>query len=303
MLRRFMESLRGPQSSPLEKSHECLSIYLEELDQILSDYDIDEVYLQCSDGSEILQADGNGSTRTIAWRREKMSEFLTELSWETRVRLDPFRPYGGGVLPQRPWRWHAITAPMSPGRPLLVLRRQRFDALTLDRFKFENSSPSDLIKQLNHGMSLVFFGATGSGKTSLMMALLKEYYLKTRVGLAEVVEEIPLLSNAWFRLVEVAPDTGGRGGVSMDRVVSEMMRLSPTVIAIGELRGAETQVFFDAARTGHGGVLTTLHAGSFDDAKRRLSRLSNLRYEDFPQICGIHVQRQGGLVTVTANQL
>ena len=210
---------------------------------------------------------------------------------ETQQKRVRDRPFAGGVIAAMPWRWHAIISPLSPDGPLLVLRRLSFDEIGLDQFKFENFLPHDFLNWINKGISIIFYGATGSGKTTLLVAVLREFFINTRLGIAEALPEIPLTSNRWFRLVEVAKDTGGRGGVDFTRVVAEMMRLSPQRLVMGELRGEEAAMLLDFASTGHGGVMTTMHAGTIDDARTRFTRLARIPLSNLPPINGIRVWR------------
>lgn len=277
--------------------------YCDEIKCFLEDLSLSEIYICVHDGCSAQKDINRSVSALIFWPADKLSSFIAELAWECRVRLDPYRPFAGGVLPGRSWRWHAVIAPMSPGTPILVFRRQRFHTLDLSSFVFENTSADELMVKTSEGISLVIFGATGSGKTSLTTSLMKNYLLETRVGIAESIEEIPLLSNHWFRLVEVPTDSGGRGGVNMSRVLAEMMRLSPEVIVIGELRGQEAKTFADFARTGHGGVITTVHAGSFEDARLRLSALAEMDIAQLPRICGVYVRKKDDRVLVETGMI
>jgi Flp pilus assembly CpaF family ATPase len=292
-----------PESGAAIPAYLNLDHYLESLSSFLTIDSLCELYIHGAD--QDYEGSFNESTRsvTIYWKSSKIASFIGELAWECQVRIDPFRPYAGGVLPGIPWRWHAVIAPMSSGSPIVVLRRQLFDVLSLSNFHFNESSHGDLIDKVAAGTSIVIFGATGSGKTTLLMSILKHYFSSTRLGIAEVVEEIPLVSRLWFRILEVPPDAGGRGGVSMSKAMAEMMRLSPKVIVIGEIRGDEARVLGDVARTGHGGVLTTMHAGGFAEARNRLSTLSGLNLNQFPPICGLHVKQIGGRFSVSSEML
>jgi Flp pilus assembly CpaF family ATPase len=297
-----------PAKNNLKNGSMCLAPaqldhYLEEISSLLSDDSLFEIYIHGSDRNDQLDKIEQNKNVILQWRSSKVAAFIAELAWGCKVRIDPFRPYAGGVLPGRSWRWHAIIAPMTSGGPILVLRKQRFDVLDLSSFVFEGLSASSLVGEMSKGISVVIFGATGSGKTTLLMSLLKQYFTHVRLGIAEVVEEIPLLSSHWFRILEVPPDAGGRGGVAMTKVLSEMMRLSPKVIAVGEVRGDEARIIADMARTGHGGVLTTLHAGGFEDARTRLSTLAGLDLSQFPPLCGAYVSKIGDTVSVRSERL
>jgi pilus assembly protein CpaF len=263
---------------------------LAELLPILHDPEVAEVYLNAR-GISAVDRKGAQLAVALIWASEDVTEFLSELAWESKTRIDPYRPFAGGVIPSMPWRWHAIISPMSPDGPLLVLRRLSFDEIGIDQFRLENFLPQDFLSWITSGISVIFYGATGSGKTTLLVAVLREFFLSTRLGIAEGLPEIPLTSNRWFRLVEVAKDTGGRGGVDFTRVVAEMMRLSPQVLVMGELRGEEAAMLSDFARTGHGGVMTTMHAGTIDDARTRLTSLAKMPLSNMPPINAVRVWR------------
>lgn len=268
-----------------------LARLLGELSPCLNDSNVSEIYLSAANGIAGVDRKGHPINLELNWTSEDITDFLSEVAWESKTRIDPFQPFAGGVIPAMAWRWHAIVAPMSPDGPLLVLRRLNFEQIGLDQFNCRNFLPSDFSKWLNSGVSVVFYGATGSGKTTLLVAIMREFFMNTRLGIAETLPEIPLTSRHWFRLVEVSRDTGGRGGVDFSRVVAEMMRLSPKLLVMGELRGPEASMLSDFARTGHGGVMTTMHAGTIDDARVRLSKLAQAPIDTMPPIIGIQVWR------------
>jgi pilus assembly protein CpaF len=280
-----------------------LDVYVMELHSYLLDESLSEIYLHSSTQRSLENDALCIDTINIFWSVDKVADLIAELSWECRVRIDPYRPYGGGVIPGQTWRWHAVIAPMASDGPMVVFRRQRFETLNLDAFQFNQVTPSELNDAINRQISLVIFGATGSGKTSFLTSMLKSYFSEVRIGIGESVEEIPLLSKYWFRILEISPDSSGRGGVPMSKVLSEMMRLSPKLLVVGELRGDECRAFADIARTGHGGVITTLHAGNFDDARNRLVTLAGMDLNCFPKLCGVHIQKLVQGFTVTSQML
>ncbi len=62
----------------------------------------------------------------------------------------------------------------------------------------------------------------------------------------------------------------GRGAVSMRELVTNALRMSPTRLVIGEVRGVEALDMLQALNTGQDGALGTIHARSADDAVYRL---------------------------------
>jgi Flp pilus assembly CpaF family ATPase len=270
----------------------------------MQDEGIKEIFVNSGGHLSCLLITGARRELDLIFSHDEITDFIMELAWHSRVRLDPFLPFAGGVIPGEPWRWHAATMPLSPDGSLLVIRRQQFQKLQFSHFKMENFSSTDLPNWLHSGVSVIFYGAAGSGKTSLLVATLREFFTETRVGVAETVTEIPLMSPHWFRLAEVPKDTGGFGGVDFKRVIAEMMRLSPGLLVLGEIRGEEAEVLSSFARTGHGGVLSTIHAGSSGDARERITSLAKTPLSQMPPMVGVQLMTDpGGIYRACAERL
>lgn len=285
---------RLPSVTPVVPEVSSFEVLLNEIGQWLKRDDINEIYLDCVSGIRAQSTSFKSMPIELNWSQDQILEFLLELAWACKVRIDPFLPYGGGVIPNFPWRWHAVIPPISPRGPNVVLRRQRFDVVQLEDFECENFSFEELFAEISNGKSLLIFGATGSGKSTFLLSFLKKFFSERRVGIAESTVELPMLSPHWFKLVAVQEDTSGRGGVDFSSVLSEMMRMSPETIVLGEIRGKEAKYFIDFARTGHGGVLSTIHAGSMAEAVARMEELSQSLIKEMPPVVGVQVQRLEG---------
>ncbi len=66
----------------------------------------------------------------------------------------------------------------------------------------------------------------------------------------------------------------GRGEVSIRRLVRNALRMRPDRIVVGEVRGPEALDMLAAMATGHDGSLCTVHAGSPQEALRRIETLA-----------------------------
>lgn len=268
-----------------------LDLLFQNLIEKFKDKKIQELHFSHSGTLSCLEANGQLQTLGVSFRPAEVTELAWKLAWDSNVRLDPYCPFAGGVIRGFNLRWHAVIPPVSPDGPLLVIRRQNFEDLSLNCFEFENFSESDVPHWLRKGFSVVIFGSTGCGKSTLLFSIMKRHFLGHRLGLVESVVELPLISPLWFRLVRVHEDTAGKGAIGFARVTAEMLRMSPQVVVLGEIRGDEVPVWGELARTGHGGVLTTLHAGSAWEAKLRLGSKANIPSERLPPAMGIHVFR------------
>jgi twitching motility protein PilT len=108
----------------------------------------------------------------------------------------------------------------------------------------------------HRGLVLVT-GATGSGKTTTLAAMLDDINSKRKQHIVTVEDPIEILHRDRECIVnqrEVGLDTE-----SFDQALRRVLRQDPDVILIGELRDAETaQVALQAAESGHL-VFSTLH--------------------------------------------
>lgn len=265
--------------------------YLDQIDIFMAANYVAEIYFNHDGSMTCLSNESRLFTAEALLPRDCVVDFIWQLAWDSKVRIDPFCPFAGGIIPGAGLRWHAVIPPASPDGPVLTIRRQALSNLEIEAFTLQNFSAEDLVDWQKNNVSVVFFGATGSGKTSLLHATLKRSYAESRVGIIESIVELPLSSKFWFRLVQVGEDLGGRGGVQLESLTAEMLRLSPQVIVLGEVRRSEARIWFELSKTGHGGVMTTMHAGCVSEAKSRLKNLLGMDGDLSSKIMGVHVFR------------
>lgn len=116
--------------------------------------------------------------------------------------------------------------------------------------------------------NLIIGGATDTGKTTFMNALLAEIPAHERLV---TIEDTPELDVAAPN--RVAFETADTEGITARELVRLALRMRPDRILVGEVRGAEAFDLMQVANTGHRGSLATLHA---NDAIGALSRLETL---------------------------
>jgi pilus assembly protein CpaF len=121
--------------------------------------------------------------------------------------------------------------------------------------------------------NVVVAGATSSGKTSLLAALVAGLPAAERVVVLEDTTELPVGRRHAVRL-EARPSTvEGLAAVDLGQLVRTAMRLRPDRVVVGEIRGAEVLALVQALNTGHDGSLSTCHANGALDALHRLESL------------------------------
>jgi twitching motility protein PilT len=115
---------------------------------------------------------------------------------------------------------------------------------------------------------IIISGATGSGKSSTMAALIQEINLvETRhiVTIESPIEYVFKPHHAYIRQREVGRDTP-----SFEQALIDAMREDPDVLMVGEMRDPQTmRLTLNAAETGHL-VLATAHSSSAQEALQRV---------------------------------
>jgi len=119
-------------------------------------------------------------------------------------------------------------------------------------------------------------GAAGSGKTTLLAALLGEAPPGERIVVIEDVAELRIDHPHVVALESRQPNLEGAGGVGLDALLREALRMRPDRLVLGECRGGELRELLAALNTGHDGGAGTLHANSLSDVPARLEALGAL---------------------------
>ncbi len=123
---------------------------------------------------------------------------------------------------------------------------------------------------LDNKKSLMVIGSTGGGKTTILNAVTGVLNPSYKIFSVEDTAEINIPQENWFSLVSRASfGLESQGEISLFDLLKSGMRHRPDYILVGEIRGEEAYVLFQALATGHGGM-ATMHADDSEAAIRRL---------------------------------
>lgn len=175
-------------------------------------------------------------------------------------------------------RFHAVLPPVAPGGPLVSIRKSPHRPRSLDdlcSLGFVSAPDSARLRTLvAEGRSIAISGATGTGKTTLLNALLLEISPRERIVVIEELPELRLDGTGAVSLVARGPNAEGRGEVRLDALVRASLRMRPDRIVVGEVRGPETLPALQAMTTGHAGAMLSVHARSASAVPTRLVDLA-----------------------------
>ncbi|MFS0910241.1 TadA family conjugal transfer-associated ATPase [Microbacterium sp. 179-I 3D2 NHS] len=177
-------------------------------------------------------------------------------------------------------RVHAVLAPVSATGTALSIRIPRIRAADLDALgalgAFDARQQSWLHRLVADRANILITGGTGTGKTTLLSALLSEVSPTERIVTIEDVAELRPRHPHHVALEARQANLEGAGGISLARLVRESLRMRPDRLVVGECRGEEVRELLTALNTGHDGGAGTLHASGLRDVPARLEALGAL---------------------------
>jgi type IV secretory pathway ATPase VirB11/archaellum biosynthesis ATPase len=129
---------------------------------------------------------------------------------------------------------------------------------------------------IKRGSATLLAGARGAGKTTLLGALLWEIPVDVRTVAIEDTPELPSselqASGRDIQPLRVATGSGGGASIEAADALRTALRLGDGALVVGEVRGEEAQVLYEAMRVGaaDGTVLGTIHGGGGESVKERV---------------------------------
>jgi len=208
---------------------------------------------------------------------EYLNEYVMKLAHMAGKHISIAFPIVDAMLPGK----HRLAATF--GREISV----KGPTFTIRKFRERPFSPVELIiggtfnsimaaylwTLIEHGKTALIAGGTGTGKTTLLNAI--SLFIKPGMKIVSVEDtpELNLPHTNWVQLTSRESYIVGMGGgteVKLFDLVKLSLRYRPDYIIVGEIRGEEAFVLFQAMAVGHGGM-STLHAETLDYAIKRLT--------------------------------
>ena len=129
---------------------------------------------------------------------------------------------------------------------------------------------------LSRKLAFLVTGGTGTGKTTLLSAMLTSLPSDQRLVIVEDSREIWIDHPHWVSMEARAANSEGKGSVTLTDLVRQCLRMRPDRIVLGEVRGAELRDLLMALNTGHEGGCGTVHANGVAEVPARLEALAAL---------------------------
>lgn len=257
-----------------------------ELEDLLLERDVEDIVLRPQSLAYFKRGSWHGPWPAPMLSREKVNELSRQISEEaglalglTQPTVDAFFTHSRGDC----FRAHVAIAPLVLEGPEITLRRlPSMHQLALSDFKMSEQTRHSLELAITERHSVLIAGGTGSGKSSLLTALLGRLPKQCRVLILEDSPELPLPNTLSSKLLCRPDRFGFRAGATwnLSDLVFESLRMRPDRLVLGECRGPEALAIVSALQTGHRGLMTTLHAGSCIQALERFEELAQRQSGD-----------------------
>jgi flagellar protein FlaI len=151
-----------------------------------------------------------------------------------------------------------------PGTPTSIFELVEFGSINYQMLAY-------LSLAIGNGMNLFVSGETASGKTTLLNALTTFINPMAKIVSIEDTPELQVPHKNWIReVVQSTKAAEESGAVNMFDLLKAALRQRPNEIIIGEIRGAEGNIAFQAMQTGHS-VMATFHAASVEKLIQRIT--------------------------------
>ncbi|WP_170315592.1 TadA family conjugal transfer-associated ATPase [Nakamurella deserti] len=210
---------------------------------------------------------------------EAVQRLARRLAAAAGRRLDDARPFVDAQLVDGT-RLHAVLPPIAAdgtSLSLRVLRPAEFDLAELGRRGAFPPVVGDLLRRVVAArLAVLISGGTGTGKTTLLAALLGEVGADERLITVEDAGELRPRHPHVVRLIARTSNVEGAGEIELRNLVRQGLRMRPDRLIVGEVRGAEVVDLLIALNTGHRGGAGTVHANTAADVPARLSALAAL---------------------------
>jgi flagellar protein FlaI len=122
-----------------------------------------------------------------------------------------------------------------------------------------------------NGMNIFVAGESASGKTALLNALTAFIPARAKVITIEDTPELQVPHQNWIReVVQTSKSDDAIGSVTMFDLLRAALRQRPNEIIVGEIRGKEGNIAFQAMQTGHS-VMATFHAATIEKLIQRIT--------------------------------
>ncbi len=236
------------------------------INTIMRDPHIEDVHVIGTENIHIIhKAYQYGLESNVRFSNDhQLNSFLVALSERIGRPVTPTRPIVDGAMPDGSRINIVYSEDISRKGSSFTIRKFAAEPIScIQLVKWGTMSPklaAYIWLCLENKMNMIFSGETASGKTTSLNAILSLIDHRNKIFSAEDTPEVQPPHDTWQRLV--SRESGPKEyQVTMFDLLRSALRSRPDYLIIGEIRGEEGRVAFQAMQTGIP-VLSTFHAAN-----------------------------------------
>lgn len=253
------------------------------LQELLEEHSITEIMVNGTEGI-FLEREG----RLYRWDKsfaseERILDIVQQIAGTCNRTVNESQPIVDARLKNGD-RVHIVLPPVAVNGPIITIRRFPDEPVTMQKLLELQSISEEEAEFLKHavraGYSILIAGGTGSGKTTFLNALSEYIPEDERVVVIEDTSELQIRTVP--NLVRLETRSAGLEDcreITVRDLIRASLRMRPSRIIVGEVRGGEAFELLTCLNTGHDGSISTCHANSTRDTISRLETMSLMGME------------------------
>ena len=250
---------------------------LDVLQELLDDPDVTEIMVN---GYDTIFVEKRGKIFSYGKQftsKEKLEDIIQQIAGSCNRVVNEQTPIVDARL-ENGDRVNVVLRPVALNGPILTIRRFPEHPITMAQLISRNCISGEAADFLNRLVqakySILVGGGTSTGKTTFLNAL--SSYIPSGERIITIEDNAELQIQGIENLVRLEAreiHLEGQQSITIRDLIRTSLRMRPSRIIIGEVRGAEAWDFLQALNTGHNGSLGTAHANSTEDMLGRLESM------------------------------
>jgi len=218
-----------------------------------------------------------GILRTnIIFSEKELDDLILKIAQKTGRNISYSEPLLDATLPDGSRVNATYSREITTRGPTFTIRKFKRDLLTITDLIYNNTLSIEIASYLwwavENRANILIAGGTSSGKTTLLNNLSLFIPPNAKIVSIEDTRELQLYQENWIpTLSRKGFMIGGNlyGEVTLYDLLKEAMRQSPDYLIVGEIRGKEAYVMFQAMASGHA-TLSAIHSDNLVSLIKRL---------------------------------
>lgn len=244
------------------------------LQPLLDDPRVEEIWIN-SPSRVFIARDGVAELTTTTLTDADVRDLVERMLQSSGRRVDISSPFVDASLPDGS-RLHVVIPDVTRRHWAVNIRKFTANARDLNRLvelgSLSRRGAEFLRMSVLAGLNILVCGATQSGKTTLLGALLSSGRRGERIVTVEETFELAAVAGDLVAMQCRQPSLEGTGEITLRRLVKEALRMRPDRLVVGEVREAESLDLLIALNSGVPGMCT-IHANSAADSLTKLCTL------------------------------